>query len=186
MPILPPEPDVFPPDLLTADHPDEGSGRHWWALYTMARREKELMRRLRAMGIAHYSPQVKKRSRSPQGRLRESMIPLFSNYVFLYGDDEARRTALTTNCISRTLEVPDTETMFHDLRQIQMLIASEAPILPESRLEAGTPVRIRSGPFKGLEGVIIKRRGEQRLLVAVQFLQQGASVMLEDFQVEQI
>ena len=36
----------------------------------------------------------------------------------------------------------------------------------------------------GLEGVVVKRRGKDWLLVAVQFLQQGASVMLEDFQVE--
>ena len=35
-----------------------------------------------------------------------------------------------------------------------------------------------------LEGIVVKRRGKDWLVVAVRFLQQGASVLLEDFQVE--
>ena len=35
-----------------------------------------------------------------------------------------------------------------------------------------------------MEGVVIKRRGQDQLLVAVKFLQQGASVAIEDFLVE--
>ena len=38
----------------------------------MARREKELMRRLRALDVGFYSPLVAKRMRSPGGRTRES------------------------------------------------------------------------------------------------------------------
>jgi hypothetical protein len=38
----------------------------------------------------------------------------------------------------------------------------------------------------GLEGVVIKRHGQDRLLVAVSFLQQGASIKIEDFEVERI
>ena len=47
-------------------------------------------------------------------------------------------------------------------------------------------VRIRSGPLTGLEGLVIRRRGQDRLLVAVEFLQQGASVQIDDFEVERI
>ena len=66
------------------------------------------------------------------------------------------------------------------------LISSDAPLTPESRIEAGMRIRVRSGSLAGLEGVVIKRRGMQRLLVIVHFLQQGASVQLEDYQVERI
>ena len=34
--------------------------------------------------------------------------------------------------------------------------------------------------MKGIEGTVITRKGEQRLIVAVTFLNQGASVELED------
>lgn len=184
MPILPAEPDIYPEDLL--ERPAGPSPDLWWALYTLARREKDLARRLRAREVCHYAPLVKRRSRSPGGRVRQSYVPLFPNYVFLRGSDDERRQALTTGCVSRTLEIVDGAALVRDLAQIRRLIASEAPLLPESRLETGDPVRIRSGPLVGVEGVIIQRRGEERLLVAVEFLQQGASLLMEDFQVERI
>jgi hypothetical protein len=47
-------------------------------------------------------------------------------------------------------------------------------------------VVVRSGMFKGVEGVVIRREGKTRLLVAVNFLEQGASVLLEDCQFERL
>lgn len=46
MPILPAEPDVYPDDLLDVEPPSDETAAQWWALYTLPRREKELMRRL--------------------------------------------------------------------------------------------------------------------------------------------
>lgn len=186
MPILPIEPDIFPSDLLEQDDSGSDLGAQWWALYTLPRREKELMRRLRGMEIYHYGPLIKRRTRSPSGRVRTSHVPLFGNYVFLRGSEEHRYLAVTTNCVSRCLEVNDGGQLVRDLRQIRRLIESDAPLTPESRLVPGMRVRIRSGSLVGLEGTVIRRRGTQRLLVAVEFLQQGASIQLEDFQVQRI
>jgi transcriptional antiterminator RfaH len=183
MPILPLEPALFPEGLL--DEPSrEDADTAWWAMYTLARREKELMRRLRGLGVGHYGPLVKHRSRSPGGRTRESYIPLFAGYVFVRGNPQHRQLALTTNCVSRCLEVPDSTRLIHDLRQIRQLIETEAPLTPEARIEPGRRVRVRSGSMAGVEGTVVKRRGKDWLVVAVEFLRQGASVLLEDFQVE--
>lgn len=184
MPILPAEPDLFPADLLDAE--SGGSPGRWWALYTLPRREKELMRRLRGVGVAHYAPLVPRRTRSPNGRMRQSFVPLFPSYVFLWGDEPQRYEALKTNCVSRCLEVEDEGRLLGDLRQIRLLIGCGAPLTPESQIAPGMRVRVRTGFLTGLEGTVIKRRGQQRLLVAVQFLQQGASVQLDDCQVERI
>jgi transcriptional antiterminator RfaH len=186
MPILPREPDIFPQDLLNGYEAPPEWEASWWALHTLPRREKDLVRRLRRLGIPHYSPLIARRSRSPGGRIRTSYVPLFSGYVFVRGGEDQRYHALTTNCVSRCLEVPDESTLVHDLHQIQRLIACGAPLSPESRIEPGMRVRIRSGSLAGLEGVVIRRRGRDRLLVVVRFLQRGASVELEDFQVERI
>lgn len=187
MPILPREPDIYPEDLLDSAEPlaDEWPAT-WWAIYTLPRREKDLMRRLRKLEIPFYSPLVERRTRSPAGRMRTSHVPLFPSYLFLFGDQEQRREALTTNCISRCLEVPDGTGLVGDLRRIRQLIESGEPLTPEAQLESGTPVVVRSGLLAGLEGVVIKRHGQTRLLVAVEFLQQGASILLEDVQVERI
>jgi transcriptional antiterminator RfaH len=183
MPILPREPDIYPAELLDANLP-EIEGGVWWAMYTMARREKDLMRRLRAAEIPFYAPLVHKRTRSPAGRMRESYVPLFASYVFVQGSDQDRQLALATNCISRCLQVPDAPQLVHDLRQIRQLIELDAPLTVEARIEPGRRVRVRSGSMAGLEGTVAQRRGKDWLVVAVEFLGQGASVMLEDFQVE--
>jgi transcriptional antiterminator RfaH len=184
MPILPSEPDVYPAELFDRFDPNEAQPGQWWAMYTMARREKELARRLRGLEIAFYSPLVHKRVRSPSGRVRDSYVPLFASYVFVYGNELQRHQAFSTNCISRCLSVPDGAQLVRDLRQIRQLIELDAPLTIEARIEPGRRVRVRSGSMAGLEGTVVKRRGKDWLVVAVEFLQQGASILLEDFQVE--
>lgn len=186
MPILPREPDAFPDDVLDDARAAELPDGRWWALYTLPRREKDLVRRLRGLGIWHYCPMVRRRSRSPSGRTRTAWAPLFGGYVFLLGGEAHRYEALTTNCVSRALMVPDGPQLARDLRQVKRLIDSGAPLTPEARIEPGDRVRIRSGSLVGLEGVVVKRRNCERLLVAVEFLQRGASVQIADFQVERI
>lgn len=184
MPILPREPDIFPANLLTEPHGLESD--KWWVLYTLSRREKELMRRLRAAKIAHFGPLVKRQNRSPSGRMRHSYVPLLAGYVFLCGSAEQRVQVLQTNCVSRCLDVSDVEQLLFDLRQIQRLIECDAPLTPEARLATGMRVRVRSGPLLGLEGTVVERRGQQQLLIAVQFIQRGASIQIGDYQLERI
>jgi transcription antitermination factor NusG len=186
MPILTAEPDLYPDDLLEREHWPANADQCWWALYTRSRCEKELMRRLRGLNIPHYGPMIEKRGRTPKGRINTSFIPLFSNYVFLYGDPEQRYAALTTNCVSRDLVVVEGEQLAHDLRDLRRLIQSGLPINPEAKLEPGAKVRMRSGPLVGQEGIVLRRHGETRLLVAVRFLQQGATVQIDECDLERI
>ncbi|WP_153559342.1 transcription termination/antitermination protein NusG [Roseimaritima sediminicola] len=180
MPLLPQEPDMFPEDLLETVAEDAP----WWAIYTRSRQEKTLMRRLREDGIPHYGPVIPRRYRSPAGRLRTSFMPLFPNYVFLQGDNEARYTAVCTGCVSRCVAVDDPAELVTDLRQIHSLIQTDHPLAPESRIEPGDMVRIKNGQFAGFEGVVARREHEIRLVVYVRFMNQGVSVALDDCQFE--
>lgn len=179
MPIRKPELEIFPADLLepTANHGD--ATYSWTCLYTMSRREKDLMRRLIAEGIACFCPQVEKRYRSPAGRLRTSYIPLFSNYVFLFGNEDHRRFALATNCVSKTYPVEDAN-FVSELRQIQVALQAGAPLTAEAKLDRGQRVRVRSGPFKNFEGEVIRREGKTRLLLRLNFLEQGVSMEMDE------
>lgn len=183
MPILPSEPDCHPSDLL--DH-DERIKDSWWLLYTKSRQEKQLMRHLRELDIAHYAPQIANRRRSPAGRIRTTYAPIFNNYVFLCGDDEARYRAVCTGCVLKATEITDVPRFVDDLRQIQNLINLGVPLTLEGRMQPGQNVRVKSGAFSGYEGTIIRREQETRLLVAVKFMEQGVSVKLEDCQLEVI
>jgi transcriptional antiterminator RfaH len=182
MAILPCEPDIHPDTLLESPP----TGAKWWAAYTLARREKVFMERLRKFNVPFYGPLIKRTTRSPSRRVGTAFVPLFPGYVFLCGSDDQRLEAFKTKCAVRIIEAPDRAELIFDLRQIQQLIASGASLSPEARLVRGMKVRIRSGPLAGIQGSVIKRRGKDTLLVAVNFLQQGASVVVGDCETERI
>ncbi len=188
MPILKRETSLFPDDLFDetyqAHHLE--SGARWWAIYTISRKEKDFMRKLNASKVAFYCPIIAKTYRSTQGRTRTSYLPLFTNYVFLFGNEEQRQIALKTNCISQCLQIPQHTELVKDLRQIETLINTKETITVESQLQPGEAVRIKTGPFAGIEGTIFQRRSQARFMVTVNYLQQGASLLLGEWDLEKI
>lgn len=110
-----------------------------------------------------------------------SRIPLFTGYLFLYADHANRVAALTSNRVVRCLKVHDQERIWDDLRQVHHLIASGLPVMPEDRMAPGTPVEITSGPLAGIRGVVVRTATGQRFVVRVDFIQQGASVTIDDY-----
>jgi transcription antitermination factor NusG len=186
MPLLAREPDCCPANLLEATSVAGSSDGRWVAFYTLSRREKDLMRKLVGLQVPFYAPVIRRRLKSPGGRVRESFVPLFPGYVFARVDDDQRRTALTTNTIARWLPIADEAALLRDLRAIKQLIDADQPLTPEARIEPGQQIRVRSGPMRGIEGTVLRRHGCQRLVVAVTFLNQGASVEIEDVDLETI
>ena len=184
MPILLAEPQSFPADLLSGSS-DQPSDRHWWVLQTRSRQEKSLARDLLSRDIPFYLPQVRQTA-IIRGRRRTSFIPLFTGYLFLFGNESERYTSMTTNRISSVLPVPDAVQFQRDLQQIWQLIESNTPLTTEGRLKAGDRVRVKKGALAGVEGTVIDRRGQCRLLVAVHLLQQGVSMEIDDYMLEPI
>lgn len=180
MPILGKEDDIYPADLLQNESVLADEDRHWYCVYTMSRREKELARQLISRQIGCYLPIVPKRFRSPSGRLRTSFVPLFHNYVFLFANESERLFCLTTNCVSRMQEVQDPQQLVADLQLIQLAIADGTPLTTESRIEPGQRIRVCRGPFQGYEGEVIRREGKTRLLLSIQFLEQGVSMEVDE------
>ncbi len=180
MPVLPAEPHLFPDCLFDDVEPPEIRDRAWQVLHVFPRQEKTLARHLRQKSIPFYLPLIFHRFRL-RARTMTSYLPLFPGYLFLLGTRDERLAAVSTHRVVRSLEVIDQEGLWHDLQQINRLIATGAPITPESRLGPGMPVEIRNGPLAGLRGKIIRRASGDRFVVQIDFIQKGASVLLEDF-----
>lgn len=181
MPILPSEPTTFPENLF-AD-PATNDGRHWWVLHTRPRQEKCLARELRELQLSYFLPVLSRRTRV-RGRELVSLVPLFTSYVFLLAkDDRERVRALATHRVAHCLPVKDQAELWHDLRQVHQLIESGEPITPEQKLGPGMAVEIQSGPLAGLRGKILRTASGRRFVVLVDFIQQGASVLLDDYTV---
>lgn len=184
MPILAREQDIYPAGLLDHEVAGDLTGAQWYAMYTRSRCEKKLMRELLTQGVPYYSPTVARRYRSPAGRLRICHDLLFSNYVFIYADEFQRYAAESNKSVARCIHVPEGEQLRDNLRTIHRLIDIGRPLTPESRLQQGDRVRVRSGVFMGFEGIVIRRDSQVRLLVTIHFTRHGASVLLDDCQLE--
>jgi transcriptional antiterminator RfaH len=184
MPILSEEVSVYPETLL--EGPETGRcDRRWWVFHTRARQEKAVARELLGYHVPFYLPLVRK-TWIRRGRRVSSYVPMFSGYVFVYASEEERVRSLATNRVCRVLTVHDPIRLLHDLQQIRHLIGTNLVLTIERRLARGDRVRVRSGPLTGLEGTVLTRSGETRLVISVDFLQQGASVEIDDSMLERM
>jgi transcriptional antiterminator RfaH len=177
MPILPVEPNLFPTDLFETPATE---GRVWWVLHTKPRQEKSLARDLLLAEIPFYLPLLERKV-LVRGKFLQSYIPLFTSYVFLLADQEERVSALATKRVVQSLDVKGQAELWKDLNQVHRLITCGLPVTPEQRLCPGATVEIRTGALAGLKGTIIREAARNRFVVQVDFIQQGASVILDDY-----
>lgn len=175
MPILKPEPDLFPEDLFTL--PPERFP--WWVVYVRSRQEKLLARECRSRELPFYLPLCERRSpRDRRGRI--AYVPLFTGYLFARGDLEHERLELLkTNLCLQILAVPDQEALAADLAQVRRLQEMGVPLVPWPELTRGSAVRIAEGPFLGMTGRVTKVKGKSRFVVSVRFIHRSVSVELE-------
>lgn len=184
MPLLPLEPFVFPEELLTQPQPaSDDSLSRWWVIHTRPRAEKALARKLLQSRSPFFLP-LRKRQWRNRGRLHSSYVPLFPGYIFLKDEKATVFRSLDTKLIARILHVEDQRQLQADLGRVYCLLATGAPLAPEERLRPGALVEITSGPFTGLEGKILRRGKQLKLIVEVQFLQRGVSVEIESWMIE--
>jgi transcription antitermination factor NusG len=179
MPLLAAERTQFPETLFGTSHDTETHEGEWWVLHTRPRQEKALARQLLQRQLPFYLPVVSRKLMC-RGRRLTAHVPLFPGYAFLLADMEQRLAALTTNRVVQAIRVVNQERLWQDLRQVQLLIASGEPVVPEDKLGPGVEVEIRHGPLAGLKGKIVKAATGNRFVVTVDFIQRGASVVMED------
>ncbi len=170
--------------LRRAEEVDAGATT-WWLGHTRPRQEKAVANDLFARRIPFYVPLVTRKAIT-RGKTRHVRIPLFSGYVFICGSEAVRLSALKTNRLLTIRQVPDGNCLRRQLMSIAQLIAAGAPLVREARLAAGERVRIKTGLFRGIEGIILRRHGKTELLVAIDFLGQGVSIEIEDCSAEPV
>ncbi|MDR3623139.1 MAG: transcription termination/antitermination NusG family protein [Paludisphaera borealis] len=185
MPILTTETDFYPENLWDDPHAVAcDTASKWWCLHTKPRQEKAVARDLQGAGVAFYLPQINNERRTPQGRKLKSVLPLFTGYLFLKGDDNDRMVAIHGNRVANVLQVFDQSTLEQDLRGIHKFLSSGLHVSTEPQVLPGTKVQIRSGPLAGAAGTVVRRGNGDHLVATVQFLSCGASVELRDWQIE--
>jgi transcriptional antiterminator NusG len=177
--------ELFFSDQAVDPSEESGNPGCWWLLHTKSRQEKMVAEQLCTRRVPHFLPVVQKTSLS-RGRTRTATLPLFTGYLFLWGNDRSRLHALQTNRVCKITRVTEGEQLRSDLRQIAKLISLGIPLTAEARLATGQRFRVKSGKFVDFEGTVIKRSDKTHLFVAVEYMQTGVSMKIEDYLLEPI
>jgi transcriptional antiterminator RfaH len=182
MPLLPPEPCLYPEDLFAEDVETNGV---WWVLHTRPRAEKSVARTLFASKVPFFLP-VYENARRVGGRLQTSHLPLFPGYLFLRADDGGRTRALETNQIVNCISVADQGELQQELAAVYRTMTSGAAIGPMVKLVPGVAVKIVDGPLTGLTGKVVRQGSRLTLVIEVHLLRQGVAVEVESWMLEAV
>ncbi|MDY6903884.1 MAG: transcription termination/antitermination NusG family protein [Thermodesulfobacteriota bacterium] len=156
----------------------ENRVKPWRVAHTKSRREKALAAYLAKTNIGYYLPMMKKRQAS-QNRIRYSLMPIFSGYVFFKGDDLDRQRALQSNHIARVITVADQKGLAAELNSVQTILNHTDLVFPYEFITKGQMVRVKKGPMKDVEGVVIQKNRNLRLVVSVNSIMQAISVEID-------
>lgn len=148
----------------------------WFVLHTRSRTEKKVAELLKAKAVAHYMPLVD-HIRFYGSHKAKVSVPLFPSYVFLKGNREDAYSLDRGKHLVNILDVPDQEQMEWELENIWKALSADADLQPHDRVKCGTRVEVRSGPFRGLQGVVESRSRFARLILKVSML--GRAMSLE-------
>jgi len=73
-----------------------------------------------------------------------------------------------------------------EIESIRRVIAAAAPIEPHPPVAEGQRVRVTCGPLEGIEGMLVRRPSQCRLVLSLEALGQGAAVHVDASSVEPV
>lgn len=155
----------------------------WWVAHTKARNEKSLAWDLLKRDTSYFLPMVEK-VRVLRGRRVKSVLVLFPGYLFFCGTQEHRYKAMTTNRIATTIEVLDQQSLVKELSNIQTAMTGPKQLDPFPYLQVGRRCTVTAGALKGVEGLLVRRKNVDRLVLRVQVLGQAVSTEIDASLVE--
>lgn len=152
----------------------------WFAVRTRSNFESIAAAALEKKGFEPYLPAYRQRRRWSD-RVVVSDSPLFKGYVFCRFDPSVRMPVMTTHgvigIVSYGFEpAPIDEKEIEAVRRILRsgLAAEPCPFLHE-----GQPVRVLRGALSGIEGILIKKKSDFRLVISLTILQRSVSVEID-------
>jgi transcription antitermination factor NusG len=158
---------------------DADSNLQWFAIRTRSRAEKATEYAMQSKGYEPYLPMCKNR-RQWSDRKVEIEIPLFAGYLFCRFDPLRRLPILTTPGVVSILgngkvpiPIPDQE-----IEAIQIAVRTGLAE-PWPYLKEGDKIRVTRGSMMGIEGLLVKKKANWRIVVSLALLQRSVAVEID-------
>ncbi len=153
----------------------------WYAVYVRSRYEKKVHQMLLEQEIVSFLPLLET-WKQWSDRKKKVSEPLFRGYVFV--NIELRKdniNVLDTEGVVKFIGIGRNPSVIgkKDIEWLKKLVREpDAVTGTVSSLPAGQKVRVLAGPFKDLEGVVVKQGREARLVVFFDTIMQGVEVSI--------
>ena len=152
----------------------------WYAIRTRSRHEKLVHQQLASRRVEAFLPFIDRRRRW-KDRWKTVSFPLFPGYCFARFRYHDRLAVVTAVGVVRILgingqasPVPD-----HEIEAVRQLVTSTLPFDPHPYLKEGMEVEVLRGPLVGVRGILVRKGTRARLVVAINLIQQAASIELD-------
>lgn len=157
----------------------------WFALYTTPRHEKHASEMLAQRQIETFLPLYRTTRRWKKSRPVVLDLPLFPTYVFVRIAREARATVLSVPGVLSIVgsgrepwPLPDPE-----IEAIRLSLQMHK-IEPHPYLTAGERVRIKAGVMAGVEGVLIRKKKDFRVILSLDAIMRSVAVEVDANDIE--
>ena len=162
----------------------------WYAVYVKSRHEFQVYERLNKKQIEAFLPIVE-RLRRWKDRKKLITFPLFPGYLFVRISKSAqeRLSVLKIKGVVRLLSslpgdpdpIPDEQ-----INSLKRLMENKEALDPYPYIDKGQRVRIKGGPLKGVEGILVEKLDRHLLVLSVDVLRQGVALTIDAADVEKI
>ena len=164
-------------DLNALHLPESFLAPHWYAAYTCANHEKRVAAELQARAVEQFLPLYSSVRRWKDRRVNLE-LPLFPGYVFVRLALRDRLRVLQIPSVVRLVgfnglptALPDTE-----MEVLRSGLSERLRAEPHPFLTVGRRVRIKSGPFAGLEGILKRKKSNLRVVISLEIIQRSVAV----------
>jgi transcription antitermination factor NusG len=149
----------------------------WFAIRVKSRCEWAVSDALRQKGFEEFLPLYWSRRRWSD-RVKVLQLPLFSGYLFCKFAPADRVPILSTPGVVLIVGSGKTPLPIDskEVESIRAAVNSGQKIVPWPQLEIGRTVRIEEGSLRGLEGVLLRFKGTNQLILGVRLLQRAVAV----------
>jgi transcriptional antiterminator RfaH len=155
----------------------------WSVLYTRARAEKKMGEYCRKHAFEYFLP-LRKESKIYQRRKVEVWKPLFPGYIFVKHNSPARIKILESKVIVKIIPVPDQQKFVKEIENLKIALTINPELVACPAIVEGASVRVKEGPFMGIEGIVEKIKSQTRVIVAVSSIGQGVPVEIDSVNLE--
>lgn len=160
---------------------------HWFAVHTKSRHEKSASEQLRRRQVETFLPLYQSTRRWKNGD-HDVQLPLFPGYTFVRIAMRDRLRVLKVPGVVRLIGFNGTPLPLDDpeIEGLRSAVASGVKVAPHPYLTIGRRVRITAGPLNGREGILVRRRGDVRVVLSIELIQRSVLVDLSANELEPI